>query len=954
MATQPRLPGESEAPATQRPTVEYVTARALAESDTLAEATPKVLQAICESLGWEHGALWNVDIDADVLRCVRTWHLPSVAFPEFESISRSTAFKRGVGLPGRVWSTGQPAWIQDVVKDVNFPRAPMADREGLHAAFGFPILLGTRVLGAMEFFSSEIRRPDGPLLQMLMTVGSQLGQFMERKRAQEEHAARLTRLVDELDAARRRAEEAMEARGQFLANMSHEIRTPLNAIIGMTELALGARPSAEVRGYLEPVARSAEALLAIINDILDFSKIEARRMDLDRTPFGLRETVEETVHVLAQRAQTKGLELASDIRRDVPDALVGDAGRLRQVILNLVGNAIKFTNRGEVILRIAPELVDADRAQLHFTVSDTGVGIPSEMHARIFEPFKQADSSITRKHGGTGLGLAISSRLVELMGGRLWVESHVGRGSTFHFTPRFDRQAAGSGERWLTPPINLRGLRVLVADDKATTRRIVAGMVTSWSMRPTPASSGPAALAALELARRIGSPFPIVIAGAQMAGLSGLALGRRLARDRRLAGTQMIVLTSMRGLPAALRARTPAVAGYVTTPVKHSDLLDAIVMLVSRRQAGSGREVRRTPLPARRRGRALRILIAEDNAVNRTLVTKILEKRGHAIVAVENGQAAVEGFTGATASRRPFDVVIMDIQMPILDGLEATAAIREREAGLGGRVPIVALTAHAMAGDRERCLEAGMTAYLVKPLQPQQLIETVESLAQAAPSPEPSGPARPTGVEGRSADPSTSAGSPRARSRGERAKRVDGAAVDEADALKLAGGDPELMRELARIFLAELPVKVDVLRNAAAAGDTERIRQAAHALKGSAAAVGGRPAADASSRLESLGRSGNLEAAREAHADLEAALEELATRLRPASAPRASAGSRRSASREGGQGSGGQAPRQGSGGQAPRQRTERSRSTRRRAPKKGSPRRSPSARGAKAGSRRRR
>jgi two-component system sensor histidine kinase/response regulator len=698
--------------------------------------------------------------------------------------------------------------------------------------------------------------------------------------------------------------------------MSHEIRTPLNAIIGMTELALGARPSPEIRGYLQPVTRSAEALLAIINDILDFSKIEARRMDLDRTPFGVRETVEETVHVLASRAQAKGLELAVDIRRDVPDALVGDAGRLRQVILNLVGNAIKFTDRGEVVLRVAPELVDADRAQLHFTVSDTGIGIPADMHGRIFEAFKQADSSITRTHGGTGLGLAIASRLVELMGGQLTVESQVGRGTTLHFTPRFDRQATGSGDRWLTPPINLRGLRVLVADDKITTRRIVEGMVTSWSMRPTTVASGTAAVAALELARRIGSPFPIVIAGAQMPGLSGIALGRRLARDRRLAGTQVILLTSMRGLPAALRARTPAVAGYVTTPVKHSDLLDALVMLVSRRQTGS-RETRRMPMPARRRGRALRILIAEDNAVNRTLVTKILEKRGHTIVAVENGRAAVDGFVAAIGSRRPFDVVVMDIQMPIMDGLEATGAIRDREATLGGRTPIVALTAHAMSGDRERCLEAGMTAYLVKPLQPQQLIDTVESLAQAAPvrddanaqrRREPPLEATLSPPKSRAGpDPSTSSGSSRAKSRDERSRpstllratlrsskgRWAEGIVDEADALKLAGGDHALMRELAQLFLTELPDKLANLRTAAAAGDAEQLRLAAHALKGSTAAVGGRAASDASSRVEHLARSGNLEAARAALADLEAALEQLAAALQesahgPSSLPRRS------------------------------------------------------------------
>jgi two-component system, sensor histidine kinase and response regulator len=318
----------------------------------------------------------------------------------------------------------------------------------------------------------------------------------------------------------------------------------------------------------------------------------------------------------------------------------------------------------------------------------------------------------------------------------------------------------------------------------------------------------------------------------------------------------------MRGLPAALRARTPAVAGYVTTPVKHSDLLDALVILVSRRQTG-GRETRRVPMPARRRGRALRILIAEDNAVNRTLVTKILEKRGHNIVAVENGRAAVDGVVAAIGSRRPFDVVVMDIQMPIMDGLEATGAIRDREATLGGRTPIVALTAHAMSGDRERCLEAGMTAYLVKPLQPQQLIETVESLAQAAPAAGEPGPERPQEIEAQSP--------PGVKERDE--------IVDEADALKLAGGDRALMRELAQVFLTELPDKLSSLRTAAAAGDAEQIRLAAHALKGSTAAVGGRAASDASSRVEHLGRSGNVEASREALADLEAALEQLASAL---------------------------------------------------------------------------
>ena len=562
----------------------------------------------------------------------------------------------------------------------------------------------------------------------------------------EDQAARLAQLVKELEAAKRRAEDATATKSAFLANMSHEIRTPLNAILGMTTLALGTRLSTEQQDYLTTVKSSAEALLEIVNDVLDFSKIEAKRLDLEYAAFDLRETVGDAARLLALRAAEKGLELAYEVTPEVPASLIGDAGRLRQILLNILGNAVKFTNEGEVVLRVRTE-ADEDApgsALVHFSVSDTGIGIPAAKLEHVFDAFTQADSSTTRRFGGTGLGLAIVSRLVELMGGRLWVDSEVGRGSTFHFTVPFDQPAGPAHPAVLDNPKAIEGLRVLVVDDNATNRLILEKMLSSWHMTPTAVPNATDALTALKRARDGEQPFQLVITDGQMPDVDGFALTRRIKRDADLRQTPIVMLTSVGHAEDAAQSRRAGIDVYLTKPVKHSDLLDALATLFG----GSVRRERSeaaSQAPARTPAKPLRILVAEDHPVNRKLVTTLLSKRGHTVESVDNGRSAVDAVESA---RKPFDVVIMDVQMPTMSGFEASAAIRERERTTGAHVPIVALTAHAMQGDRERCLQAGMDGYLSKPIDVDRLIATIEEFGSGL-VPEPPVVERPSGGGGR-------------------------------------------------------------------------------------------------------------------------------------------------------------------------------------------------------------
>ena len=939
--------------------VQHTAMKILAEAPSLAGAIPSLLRAVGDDLDVDVTEYWTIDPATGVLRLADHWTSDPQIDDVFGGPSRHWTFPKGVGLPGRIWSTGEPSWIDDLEHDRDFLRSEMAGRSGLRHGFGFPIVNASGTIGVVTLLARGRQSTDGHLLRVMAALGRQVGLFVERREgeialreseerfraladsapvmiwlgdvngdrtwfsrgwldftgrpmgrevgrgwAENVHPDDLDRLLEvylaafakraeyqvefrlrrsdgeyrwvlgkglprrladgafsgfigccldvtDFRDAREAAESASRAKSEFLANMSHEIRTPINGIVGMTELALETQLTKLQREYLGLVKSSADALLTVINDILDFSKIEAGKLDLERVAFGLRGSLDDTICTLAQRAHSKDLELACRIAPDVPDALLGDPGRLRQVLVNLVGNAIKFTERGEVVVSVEAEPPVDDGVVLRFSVADTGIGIPEGKRRTIFEPFEQADGSTTRKYGGTGLGLSISSRLVALMEGRIEVEGEVGLGTTFHFTAKFGLEIEAAGDRRAVVHSRMESLRTLVVDDNHTNRRILEEVLNNWGACPSAAVGGLEALEALRAAEGQGRPFVVALIDGMMPGMDGFDLASEILASTDFPHPLMIMLTSGGLSGENERARSLGISGYLTKPVRQSELFDMMVKILQDAEppASEAPTSRLAEVPGEPAGgpRPLRILLAEDHVVNQKVAVAMLRGMGHDPTVAPDGRRAVEAWKSGH-----FDLILMDLQMPEMDGFEAVASIRDLERTGGGHIPIVALTAHAMMGDRERCLGSGFDDYLTKPIRSAELRGALEKWA-----------------EGLATGPGPATGGPIGAPSPE---------FDHDSALATVGGNVELLGEIVGLFLDDCPRLFSEMELAIDRSDAPNLKRLAHTVRGVASNFALPAVVDAARELESKAKDETWGTIRGSYDELRQGLD----RVRPA------------------------------------------------------------------------